>query len=285
MIDSNMLRLAGGGDVFKSEADVHRFFDDVESFVNGVSEFIGKRDKTPKDEEEFESVISSFARGPKKKAVKANFSIPSDIERLFDKASVGAVRVPNSYTMWEPSGLDHDDVRKASSALEKLRVEYDRMIERLPPRSANERKDMIKGGKADSMDPSDFDRKQLEVGIKHELEHTGDKDLAKEIAMDHLAEDPMYYQKLKKIEKGSKEESTMPKMTEIFSEADGGDIVKRIVSRAKSGKVPAHGSKLDDILATYAEAAGALAGDRKAMMALLVLFADEVVAAGGASEL
>lgn len=41
---------------------------------------------------------------------------------------------------------------------------------------------------------------QLNKGIKVELEHTKDKKIAKEIAMDHLWEDPSYYSKLKKIE-------------------------------------------------------------------------------------
>jgi hypothetical protein len=42
--------------------------------------------------------------------------------------------------------------------------------------------------------------KQLEKGIKVETEHTTDPQNAKEIAMDHLWEDPKYYSKLKKIE-------------------------------------------------------------------------------------
>lgn len=41
---------------------------------------------------------------------------------------------------------------------------------------------------------------QLRKGIKVEMEHTKDKKQAQEIAMDHLWEDPKYYQKLKKIE-------------------------------------------------------------------------------------
>lgn len=40
--------------------------------------------------------------------------------------------------------------------------------------------------------------KELEMGIKVELEHTPDEKVAREIAMDHLAENPSYYTKLKK---------------------------------------------------------------------------------------
>jgi hypothetical protein len=37
-------------------------------------------------------------------------------------------------------------------------------------------------------------------GVFVELEHTDDPQKAREIAMDHLTEDPNYYIKLKKIE-------------------------------------------------------------------------------------
>ena len=59
----------------------------------------------------------------------------------------------------------------------------------------------LTGGAGDNRPDSDFDPKQLEIGIKHEMEHTKDRGIAKEIAKDHLSEDPNYYKKLKKIEK------------------------------------------------------------------------------------
>ena len=46
----------------------------------------------------------------------------------------------------------------------------------------------------------DFLKKQLQKGMKVEMEHTKSKQKAKEIAMDHLYEDPKYYDKLKKFE-------------------------------------------------------------------------------------
>jgi predicted nucleotidyltransferase len=57
---------------------------------------------------------------------------------------------------------------------------------------------------------------QLKLGIKTEMEHTDIKKQAKEIALDHLAEDPKYYTKLKKakleenIIKKLKEEINIP---------------------------------------------------------------------------
>lgn len=47
----------------------------------------------------------------------------------------------------------------------------------------------------------DFDPKKLKQGAKVEMEHTDDEESAEAIAMDHLAEDPRYYTKLKLVEK------------------------------------------------------------------------------------
>jgi hypothetical protein len=62
-------------------------------------------------------------------------------------------------------------------------------------------KNKIPGGLADKNDPSDFRKDQLEKGIEVELEHTEDRSLAREIAMDHLKEIPDYYDRLEKMEK------------------------------------------------------------------------------------
>jgi hypothetical protein len=64
-----------------------------------------------------------------------------------------------------------------------------------------EYKNKLKGGKADKKNPKDFDKQALSAGMKVEKEHTKDPSLAMEIAMDHLTEDPKYYEKLKQIEK------------------------------------------------------------------------------------
>ena len=66
----------------------------------------------------------------------------------------------------------------------------------------------MKGGKADKLTLPQIAKKhgvpiedlvsQLKLGIKTESEHTDSKKQAKEIAMDHLAENPKYYTKLKK---------------------------------------------------------------------------------------
>lgn len=60
--------------------------------------------------------------------------------------------------------------------------------------------DLLPGGIADHLRPEDFDPEALAMGIQVEFEHTNDIDLAREIAMDHLAEDPDYYKKLAEME-------------------------------------------------------------------------------------
>lgn len=57
----------------------------------------------------------------------------------------------------------------------------------------------LKGGKGDKLSSHDVNAKELAMGIKVEMEHTDDKRVAKEIALDHLAEDKKYYSKLKKF--------------------------------------------------------------------------------------
>lgn len=44
-------------------------------------------------------------------------------------------------------------------------------------------------------------KSELKKGISTEKEHTTKKDVAKQIALAHMGEDPKYYDKLKKMEK------------------------------------------------------------------------------------
>lgn len=61
--------------------------------------------------------------------------------------------------------------------------------------------DTMPGGLADDKSPEDFDPEALRKGIEVEMEHTDDRQVAQEIAMDHLAEDPEYYDKLEIMER------------------------------------------------------------------------------------
>ena len=48
--------------------------------------------------------------------------------------------------------------------------------------------------------PDDIDYDELLIGIEVEMEHTEDIEVATKIALDHLAEHPMYYRALAQME-------------------------------------------------------------------------------------
>jgi hypothetical protein len=81
-------------------------------------------------------------------------------------------------------------------------------------------KDILPGGYADHLPDDLFPREQLEGGIEIEDEHTNNLQIAKEIAKDHLIEDPAYYTRLTEMEEESEEA-----MREWESEVDVGSIV------------------------------------------------------------
>lgn len=71
-----------------------------------------------------------------------------------------------------------------------------------PGQTIIQKAEALPGGLATGRTADEFDVAQLAAGIRVEMEHTDDPKVAKEIAMDHLTEDPRYYEKLKRIEKG-----------------------------------------------------------------------------------
>lgn len=100
---------------------------------------------------------------------------------------------------------------RMTSREEKQLISYTMIRKPIQPGQKRIHEDKIKGGKADKMSKKDIAdkfgitvdkiEKEIEMGIKVELEHTDSKKLAKEIAMDHLTEIPDYYTRLKKMEK------------------------------------------------------------------------------------
>ena len=63
------------------------------------------------------------------------------------------------------------------------------------------RKEYIKGGIGKLCKGKTHNQIQLDMGIKVELEHTKNRKIAKQIALDHLCEFPKYYTELAKMEK------------------------------------------------------------------------------------
>lgn len=87
----------------------------------------------------------------------------------------------------------HEDLSKRDIAL--LNWGFD------PRKGVYRRNDLLPGGLADQRRPEDFDPDALRRGMAIEMEHTRDPDKAREIAMDHLEEHPLYYEALGPMEK------------------------------------------------------------------------------------
>ena len=103
--------------------------------------------------------------------------------------------------------------------------------------------DELPGGLADQKNPTTFDPGELGRGRAEERkEHTTSKHIATEIAMDHLTEDPKYYEKLKAIEKKG------------MSELGIAGIVRRALEGGREAQV-----------AKFIRRTGARAGERMAM--------------------
>jgi hypothetical protein len=98
-------------------------------------------------------------------------------------------------------------------------------------------------------------KKQLSKGIEVEMEHTKDRTKAREIAMDHLYEDPKYYDKLKKIEN---KEATSTGSSGAFSAPVGfkdSEFVRR--SFAETPKPTKEEKKIEATEATSSSSVGA----------------------------
>lgn len=89
-------------------------------------------------------------------------------------------------------------------------------------------KEKIPGGRAAGRSPSSFDKKELNRGIREEMEHTTDVKIATEIAMDHIADNPSYYSQPtrehgmnKGTEKGLKKYGKEKTVKEISKDLEG----------------------------------------------------------------
>jgi hypothetical protein len=104
----------------------------------------------------------------------------------------------------------------------------------------------MKGGLAETtgLKEEDVDPQELSIGIQVEMEHTDDPSIAKEIALDHLAEDPKYYSKLgkcfpheheKKVKKGDKrdDESNKDESSGNRGESERGESSQQSGEEAK----------------------------------------------------
>jgi hypothetical protein len=101
-----------------------------------------------------------------------------------------------------------------------------------------DKSDLISGGAAQGMSPEQFDQEQLAIGTSIELqEHTDDEELAREIAMDHLAEDPDYYRDeiAEETEESSDKPEPLEKMALIHNDPKNPLVVYRVQNEKGEG--------------------------------------------------
>lgn len=95
--------------------------------------------------------------------------------------------------------------------------------------------DRLPGGAGDGANPNQFDRQQVQKGVREEMEHTADPGIATEIALDHLAENPQYYGQPEPDSESSErrrvvEAYSSEKPREQFSRQDEERIAKHVKS-------------------------------------------------------
>lgn len=147
-------------------------------------------------------VLNSGEYGPEDKIFDLSFGVDKgdfnkiDTFQMTGEGSVGKI----IYTIIKiiEDFINKFDVNKikASATTEKRQRVYKALFSKLPSSLSDkvEINEIIKPA-----DPSEVDQKELKMGIKVEMEHTDDPEEAKIIALQHLAEDPKYYTKLKKV--------------------------------------------------------------------------------------
>jgi len=90
------------------------------------------------------------------------------------------------------------------AAISHSTIQIDYLLELWNDDSLKSNPNKLKGGRGDSLNIDDVDQEELRKGVLHEMEHTDDKYIALEIALDHLAEYSDYYTRLEKMEKKTK---------------------------------------------------------------------------------
>lgn len=126
------------------------------------------------------------------------------------------------------------------------------------PQPQQQADDQLPGGDGDDISEEDVDKDELKLGIEDETEHTTDKDLAKEIALDHLSTDPKYYSESKIMEDAKEKLKsaalTLPGVVKVASVAgltdallkDDMDLAKDAITNLMRN--PPHGLSLTSVL-------------------------------------
>ena len=133
--------------------------------------------------------------------------IKNAMDREFARANVSGVEGIKKLTAFKDSLPESENFEATGSA---SAGGFETPLFSSPNKKETKEGEKLKGGKADNLSLIDIAKKhkvsievlkkQLKKGINIEKEHTKNEKIAIEIAIDHLYEDPKYYDKLDKIE-------------------------------------------------------------------------------------
>jgi hypothetical protein len=183
-------------------------------------------ESTPKFKQKFTEIADKHHKAQQAKQVQTSDNMSQLKEKIADALQKMQNQLPVLQQIKQASPETYDavlsvvnslvligkQVVKTDQELTKAQLDIPRFDPQMPARGMQststgnlqsydlgmDKTDLIPGGEADYMAPEQFDQEQLAVGTQHELEHTDSIDIAREIAMDHLMEDPDYYKKLNK---------------------------------------------------------------------------------------
>lgn len=121
-----------------------------------------------------------------------------DNRTFYDSEPIGEMKKKNYNTNFKYGGMNKIQLPDTESSYENLQpilANQGYMLNKImkPTKSVEEIADEFDITKA-------FVEKQLSIGAEHEMEHTYSKQVARETALHHLAEDPEYYIRLKDME-------------------------------------------------------------------------------------
>ncbi len=145
--------------------------------------------------------------GPIGRAVPTGYKFdlaPEYVDSLGPEHQARAWAIHKAINDWMQSNPDMSQgyARDPSFARQMVQLSQLRRQAANSVKQAFAGKDILHGGPADKTPERAFDPKDLRDAAEHETEHTTNYQLAKEIASDHLKEDPQYYKKLKKLKLG-----------------------------------------------------------------------------------
>jgi len=128
----------------------------------------------------------------------AAWSQPKKVNTAQGPRMVRSARPTDKF--WKEWGKDKERLKRQGISVSKYQGEWQiSWWQEAPDRNAKRyAKDILPGGLADDAPP--VDAAALARGIAIEMEHTDDPAIAKEIAADHLAEFPDYYDALEQME-------------------------------------------------------------------------------------